>query len=392
MRAAALLSFLLAVPPAAAETNDDLSGVWSMPGGTRLELQHAGGGRHRVSGTWRSIPAHGLAQLTRRSGPEARLALELTAAGQVSRTVWTAGRDRTRLKRGSWELQREVPLGTIRLKVVTYNIKGIWHLGKVRWRKQDLPGPWDLPIPDVDANDMKALSAWVRAEKPDIVALQEVDRINLPSVDSQAESLAKETGYDYRYAKASLAGLDLPGPVDIGREHGNAILVRRRSGLRLTGSRAHELPNARPDLEKRNALFVGLDVAGVPLRVASTHLTHDDAASRSLQSRKLASLTGEPTLLLGDFNAARGSEELAPLNARCRSAFEEGYAGGPRSTIGPDLARDLRIDQILLCRAGARVLSAWIAGYGGDAIDGFSDHRAVVSVLELPVAQVVAAR
>lgn len=376
-----LLLLVLALGPRialAANGADDLTGLWTGKEG-RLSLIHKGDGLHRVLGTWRGQPVDAVLALKRGRGPEAELG-----------GVWRVSKDRTRMTKGRSTLLREVRLGHVRLKLMTYNIKGIWHLPHVDIKKINIPGPFDIPVPDVDGNDMKALSRYIRQEKPDLVALQEVERIALPTVDSQAETVAKETGYDYRYAAASVAGRDLPGPIDVGWGHGNAILVRKRRGLRLTGSREVELPVGR-GLETRNALFAGLEVAGVGLRFASAHFTHNDSPSRRAQSAKLVSLATGPTLLLGDLNAVREHSDVEPLAKLCRGAFEEGYAGGVRSTIG-DEAGDRRIDHILLCNTSARVLSTWVAGVDGDAIDGFSDHRALVSVIELPVAQALASR
>lgn len=363
---------------------DDLTGTWSVAGGTRLVLRHEGEGLHRVLGRWRSRPVEGQALVRRLPAGEARLALLLGAKGAATRMVWRVSRDRTRMARGNEELRREVAAGHVRLKVMTYNIKGIWHLGRMGVKKVvDGPGPLDVKVPDVGANDMAALARYLRLEKPDLVSLQEVERIRLPSVDSQAETVAKAAGYDFRYAPASISGRNLPGPFDLGWDHGNAILIRRRPGLELIGSRAHLLPNAAQGAERRGALVAGMQAGGSSFRLITTHLTHNNADSRRVQSARLVKLFSGPTLLLGDLNAVPGAPELAPLEGRCVDAFGQAYAGGSRASVG-DPAGDRRIDYILLCGTGGRALSSWVAGYGNDELDGFSDHRALVSVIEIP--------
>ncbi|MBI4346393.1 MAG: endonuclease/exonuclease/phosphatase family protein [Elusimicrobia bacterium] len=375
----------------AAPHASDLSGVWSDGEGTRLVLRHRGGGEHEVEGLWRGGEASGEARLL--PGAEfrsARVALSLRSSAGAGPSIWDVSLDRTALRRGRARLSREVRPGYVRLKVMTYNIKGIRHLAHVGSRRVDLPGPFHLRVPDVDANPMGPLAAFIRKEQPDLVALQEVDRLRLPAVDSQAEDLAKRTGYEWRYAPASIAGFDGPGPIDVGREHGNAVLWRPSPRLSVLGGRTHRLPGA-PGAEPRNALEIRLQAGGRSIAFVSTHFASKGQDQRALQAGHLSRALRGPTLLLGDLNARPNADELAPLRAGCEDAFDRGYAGGPVGTIGlPE--EDRRIDYVLSCGLETRVLSSWVAGTDGDAIEGFSDHRAIVSVIEVAAGALRAAR
>lgn len=96
----------------------------------------------------------------------------------------------------------------------------------------------------------------------------------------------------------------------VGR-YGNLLLTNHT----VVGSRQHDLSYA--GREPRGVVDVSLQVSGEPLRVCVTHLGLV-LRERREQVRRLTELLGEgpdAALLLGDFNAWRGTGTLAPLAA-----------------------------------------------------------------------------
>jgi endonuclease/exonuclease/phosphatase family metal-dependent hydrolase len=236
-----------------------------------------------------------------------------------------------------------------RLRVLTYNI----HHGEGADGKLDLP----------------RIAGVIAGQKPDLVALQEVDvkTRRTSSVDQVAE-LAKLTRMHAAFGKAIAFQ---------GGEYGNAVLSR----FPIRAAQTHPLP-AKAGSEKRCALAVVVRPwgdAGPDLTFASTHLDHlRGEGDRLAQAAEiLRVLTGEndarAMVLAGDLNATPGSETLKRFTAKWKDAGAE--TGGP--TIPSD-EPNRRIDYVLL-RPGAawhvnetQVLAEPVA----------SDHRPVLAVLE----------
>lgn len=161
---------------------------------------------------------------------------------------------------------------------------------------------WNLHhgVGEDDKLDLERIAALIREEKPDLVALQEVDRKcrRSKSVDQPAE-LARLTGLHVAFGKA----MDYDGG-----EYGQAILSRFPIG----DTRVHRLPG---DGEPRIAFEVEVRVDDKPLRMISVHLDHQQDERRLKQAETLAEALGkhhEPMILAGDFNDV---PESAPLKA-----------------------------------------------------------------------------
>ena len=110
--------------------------------------------------------------------------------------------------------------------------------------------------------DLGRIAAVIGAERPDIVALQEVDvgRARTGGVD-QAQAIAARLGMSFRFHAALKVEEEL---------YGDAILTALPERL----IRAGPLPG-HPDLarlEPRGALWVAIEVDGVELQVLNTHL------------------------------------------------------------------------------------------------------------------------
>lgn len=169
------------------------------------------------------------------------------------------------------------------LRVLTYNI----HHG------EGTDGKFDL----------ERLAKIILAAKPDLVALQEVDRnTNRAGGVDQAAQLGKLTGMHATFGKAMNFS---------GGEYGEAILSHNQPAE----VKVHALPQA-PGTEPRAALAVRLKPSDqLPeLVFIGTHLCHQSEANRAAQAKEINRLFpaegGLPALLAGDLNAEAGSPSM----------------------------------------------------------------------------------
>lgn len=232
------------------------------------------------------------------------------------------------------------------LRVLTYNI----HHGEGTDGKLDLP----------------RIAEVIKAAKPDLVALQEVDRntARTGKVDQAAE-LAKLTGLNVEFGKA----IDLQGG-----GYGLAVLSR----FPLAGAKTHPLPG-KAKQEARIVMQVTIEPPGMPaLTFLNTHLQHDDGETREKQVAKIDELFGTADgtfILTGDLNAAPKSAPIEALAKNWAFATEPGATG--LLTIPSDTPKQ-QIDYVLFRPAGrfkaveAKVIEEKVA----------SDHRPVLAVLE----------
>lgn len=197
--------------------------------------------------------------------------------------------------------------------------------------------------------DLDRLAQVINEARPDLVALQEVDRGTgrADGVD-QAMELARLTGMDMAYGKA----MDHDGGA-----YGVAILSR--TPLRLPT--AHPLPHG-GGREPRTALSVLItrEPIGEILFIA-THLQHNSEADRIAEAQRLNRLFvdegGPPVILAGDLNAQPLSPPMAVLLTHWRDAAA-GAPGAPAPTWPSDEPR-VRIDYVVFHPAGAwRVIEA----------------------------------
>ncbi|HVK09665.1 MAG TPA: endonuclease/exonuclease/phosphatase family protein [Gemmataceae bacterium] len=213
--------------------------------------------------------------------------------------------------------------------------------------------------------DLARIAKVITTAKPDLVALQEIDRgaKRTGGVDQAAE-LARLTGLHVEFGKA----IDLQGGA-----YGLATLSR----YPLHGARVHPLPGKKGQ-EARIVLEARVEVgAGRAITFLNTHFQHDDAATRAEQAAKVSDLfagADGPVVLAGDLNATPESEPMKALAKHWTPAtpFDRGLktipAGAPKS----------QIDYVLVRPAGrfkvveATVIEEKVA----------SDHRPVLAVLE----------
>jgi len=200
------------------------------------------------------------------------------------------------------------------LRVMTWNIKG------------------------AELSSLEQIAAVIRSERPDLVALQEVDSRTARSggVD-QARRLGELTGMQsvYRAARDTDGGTQ-----------GLALLSR----FPIRGARKVDLTSSE---EQRILLLASVEVGGRRLPVANTHLSYLPETGR-VQAREVAArLRRKPRVILfGDLNATPESEVGRTLSRRLGDL--SALAGkGPQPTfftMGPPR----RIDYVLLGRAWRR--------------------------------------
>ena len=151
--------------------------------------------------------------------------------------------------------------------------------------------------------DVPAIARVINNEKPDLVALQEIDAYTSRSGKDlhQARELARLTGMYSFFAKA----IDFQGG-----EYGIAILSR----FPILDSIALVLPMKDSNRGEQRAIAV-ITVAlkdGRKLKFASTHLDLEPE-NRLMQVQKIKALFHEeklPVILSGDFNDVPGSEPI----------------------------------------------------------------------------------
>lgn len=149
--------------------------------------------------------------------------------------------------------------------------------------------------------DLTRIADVIKAAKPDLVALQEVDNQCARSgkVDQAAE-LAKLTGMNGVFGKA----MDFQGG-----GYGQAILSR----FPLGETKVHVLPGKG---EPRIAFEAIVSIGNKQTKFVSVHLDLD-AAQRLEQAKTLAGIISakqEPVILCGDFNDGRGSPALKEIS------------------------------------------------------------------------------
>jgi len=233
----------------------------------------------------------------------------------------------------------------VRLRVLSYNI----HHGEGIDRKLDL----------------ERIANVILSVKPDLVALQEVDRktSRTKNIDQPAE-LARLTNMNVAFG----ANIEFQG-----RDYGNAVLSR----FPIANFQNHRLPNVDSG-EQRGVLVAEITIrkGDVPLRLLATHFDHRSADKERVQSARMVNALVEkddrPSLLLGDLNDVLLSDTLNQLKTKWSQTNDK-----PLPTI-PVADPTRQIDFILFRPVDhwkileVRVLKEAVA----------SDHRAIFSVLE----------
>lgn len=162
--------------------------------------------------------------------------------------------------------------------------------------------------------DLKRIAKVIAAEKPDLVALQEVDKVckRSGSVDQAAE-LAKLLKMEHRFGKF----MDYQGG-----EYGMAVLSR----LPIEKTVIHRLPKG---AEPRVALEVVVGSPNWPGKFSFVSI-HNDWIKEPLRAQQIEVLQEglkdrkHPVILAGDFNARPDSASLKKLETKGWKMLREG--------------------------------------------------------------------
>jgi endonuclease/exonuclease/phosphatase family metal-dependent hydrolase len=154
--------------------------------------------------------------------------------------------------------------------------------------------------------DIDAIAAVINQQKPDIVALQEVDVNTGRSGINEAVILAEKTKMNFYFAKA----IDHDGG-----DYGVAILSRHT----LSNGTTHKLPTlAGTNGEPRVLATANITVNGKQLTIACTHLDAQRSdTNRVLQINAIMDILKNeknPVIIAGDFNATPGSAVINTLD------------------------------------------------------------------------------
>jgi endonuclease/exonuclease/phosphatase family metal-dependent hydrolase len=225
--------------------------------------------------------------------------------------------------------------------------------------------------------DVERVAEVIAAAQPDVVALQELDvrRARTQGVD-QAHRLAELLKMSSHFHPAMTVEEEL---------YGDAILT----ALPERKVKADGLPlyTRIPGLEPRGAIWITVEVGGVPVQIINTHL----GLVPQEQKRQAVALLGEqwmaheawqaPGILLGDFNATPYSATYRLLRAALRDAQTQSptWRKTPTATF-PSSFPFMRIDHVFLTKGLETVKVS--SPYGALA-RAASDHLPLVVDLEI---------
>ncbi len=227
--------------------------------------------------------------------------------------------------------------------------------------------------------NLDSTAAAIRAQRPDVVGLQEVDVrwAERSGFANQAAELGDKLGMNVRFAFI----YRIPskqrrrGP----REFGVALLsrypilgFRNETLTRLSTQDSNATPTPMPGL-----LVASLDVRGTQVTVFDTHLDYRrDPSVRETQVGEMLAFIKKidgPVIVFGDMNAKPDAPELQPLLQQLHDA----WSGNPDAGFTyPAEAPNERIDYVLVS-PHFRVRSARVPATQA------SDHRPVVVDLVL---------
>jgi endonuclease/exonuclease/phosphatase family metal-dependent hydrolase len=202
--------------------------------------------------------------------------------------------------------------------------------------------------------DLRRLAGACASLDADVLAVQEVDRFaRRTGFRDEMRFIAKATGLQAVFGEAARRRW---------RSYGNVLLARGPIG----DVDVVKLP--RPSLgEPRVAIVARVDVGGVAMSVAATHLSFRKGEGAAQLEVLLAALAGRdgPRLLLGDLNV--GPEIVIPM------VEAAGYTVAPTEATFPASGPRTRIDFVAV--SGLEVVSASTPAVGT------SDHLPVVAEL-----------
>jgi endonuclease/exonuclease/phosphatase family metal-dependent hydrolase len=180
---------------------------------------------------------------------------------------------------------------------------------------------------------LEGVARLIERHRPDVVGLQEVNvqRHRTGPVD-QPGWLAARLGCQSAFGPSE-AFEEKQLPAQVGY-YGNALLTR----FPVLVSEVQRLPKAKPSDEQRTIIGVALATEQGPLNAFVTHWGLDPV-QRAAQAEATAAFVrtwrpGPPAILMGDFNAAPDSTEIATVRGALSDAWElAGVPIGQRSSF-----------------------------------------------------------
>ncbi len=158
--------------------------------------------------------------------------------------------------------------------------------------------------------DLERIAKVIRDAKPDLVALQEVDKnVKRSGEVDQTSELGRLTKMHGRFGKQI--------PYE-GGDYGQAVLSR----FPITELTVHWLPGE-PERQRRIAASGVVDLGTRKVVFSSTHLHHNNVTFREQQATALNDLfrdSEHPVILAGDLNAYPESQVLEILGQRWNNA------------------------------------------------------------------------
>lgn len=215
------------------------------------------------------------------------------------------------------------------------------------------------------------LSPLVDAVTPldaDILGLQEVDRRRRRSGFADQAAAVARGGFGYTHVYGPTRRRVIRG------QYGNALIVRGD----ILSHEVIRLPESGTNQQPRVAILARIEVHGIALTVAVTHLQHHPRRLRHLpneapdQLRALIehlSIRPGPRVIIGDFNMQPPRAE--PILSAA------GYTVADTGPAYPAEAPTLQLDYIAV--DGLVVESASVVATGD-----VSDHRAIVATVRTP--------
>ena len=224
--------------------------------------------------------------------------------------------------------------------------------------------------------DLKKTAETIKKISPDIIGIQEVDKLTGRSgkID-QGKILAELTGYNIVYGKA----IDHDGG-----EYGIAVLTKHQ----IKESHQISLPSID---EQRIALITTIDVPNFPAPITyiNTHLDwHENPTERMNQIYAIdehqLDIRGIK-ILGGDFNDTKESNVIKQLGRYWESVIPENMDNRTWPAINPEVG----IDNIFTNKAQKWNVKTYIPNSDNSPVvdqiewDKVSDHLPVISILEL---------
>lgn len=214
--------------------------------------------------------------------------------------------------------------------------------------------------------DLDRIASVIQAESPDIVGLNEVDKLTNRSGNvDQAKYLADALGMYYVFGKSINYG---------GGEYGNAVL----SKTPIDSHTVHLLSNE-SDGEQRTCLEVQTAISGTTINFFVTHLglEEDERVTHANQIKGWATSKTGPKVVVGDWNEGPTGNAVQAMLTDFRDAFAVAGSGNGYTYANPNVSQ--RIDFVFICKDPAATISSCTVP-SATPVPTASDHRPVVSV------------